>query len=625
VSFKEKLKKNIDLKYLLLIPALILGEEFLPTWYISLYSMALISLSVFIPYQFLSLLNFGAAYFIFKTVGTIIVPETMVPILGIFIISRLINNKKNKVFEMYPVFLWIGTFAIFASSFYYLIYSLITLLIIFLYQNSDRKLSPKAILISIIEHRKQLTMSVVTTILLFVFFPRFYNFLPTSNINTQGKIGYSKKIDNSQTANLQLSSQTAFYAELNQKLSPELLYWRGRVHTRTDGYNWTKTTMAPKKQMPTTGSNKIIQTIKYEQDFDGDIILLNTPNEIIESNLRVYNIPITNEFRSYVSKKKAIVTAESYLRITNKTTLKESNRKQYLQVPGFIPNEVKKFVKEVSGNNTAAIINAFKLKLQKDKYTYTLSPGEMPTISDFIKRKLGYCSHFASLLGLTLRLKNIPTRLVSGFQGGQYNEIGKFYKVKSNDAHVWVEYFSDGLWIQADPTSYISPDRIRLGGESFLNQGVQVQNNQEKTGLFKALNTARLFFDNLNYKVSLFLDNYDRTKQNELSKSLKLSLKTFFLLGFLIIAFSIGIYYFFLRKKKKVKLHPADSLLIKLDNKLKKDLLNLASEKTISGMKKKCDGHAHSSELEEFISYYQETRYNNKNHLEKMKNILKSL
>ncbi|MFT6632498.1 MAG: transglutaminase-like putative cysteine protease [Bacteriovoracaceae bacterium] len=609
----------------MLIPALILGQDFIPTWYILLYSGALSYIAFFIPLQLLSLLNFVAVYFIFETVGRMIVPETMVPILGIFIISRLINNKKTKKFEMYPLFLWIGAFAIFSSSFYYLIYSLLTLLIVFLYQNTDKALSIKTIFKSINSHKKQLVMSALITILLFVFFPRFYNFLPTTNINTQGKIGYSKKVDNSQTSNLLLSSQTAFYAELSVNVSPELLYWRGRVHTKTDGYNWSKVTMDPKKQTVKVGSSKIIQTIKYEQDFDGDIILLNTPLKMIDSNLRIYRIPITNEFRSYEKKKKSIVTAESALRILNKTQLKDSNRKQYLQLPGFIPREVKNFVSDIKGTNPNEVINSFKRKLLKDNFVYTLSPGVMPTIGDFLRKKLGYCTHYSSLLGLTLRLKGIPTRLVSGFQGGQYNNIGNFYEIKSNDAHVWVEYFSEGIWKQADPTSFISPDRIRLGGENFLNPGAILNQEQETTGFFRAFNTVRLYFDNLNYKISLFLDNYDRTKQSEISKALKLGLKSFFLIGFFIITFSIGIYYFLLKKKDKVILHPADVLLNKLDKKLKKSFLNLASQKTILDMKHRCRDHAQSEVLYEFLDCYQETRYSNHDQLNQMGEILKSI
>lgn len=601
-----------------------MGQDFLPNWYISLYTLGLVLITFLKPPQFLAILNFVAVYFVFNSVGRMIVPETMVPILGIFIISRLINNKKSKDFEMYPLFLWIGSFAIFSSSFYYLIYTLFTLLTVFLHENAARKLSLKGVFHNIYAHKKQLSMSILITILLFIFFPRFYNFLPTTNINTQGKIGYSKSIDNSQTSNLLLSSQTAFYAELSVKLSPELLYWRGRVHTKTDGYNWSRVTMAPKKQDIGIGSNKIIQTIKYEQDFGGDIILLNTPLKIIDTNLNIYRIPITNEYRSYITKKKSVVKAESSLRITTKSSLKKANKVQYLQLPGFIPLEVKNFAKQVTGETTKQIINSFKRKLLKDQFVYTLSPGLMPTISDFIKKKLGYCTHYSSLLGLVLRMKGIPTRLVSGFQGGQYNSVGKFYEIKSNDAHVWVEYFNNGSWTQADPTSFISPERIRLGGQQFLNPANLTQ-GEEATGVFKAFNRARQYFDNLNYKISLFLDNYDRTKQNELSKLFKVSLKTFFLIGLLLIVVMFSIYYFVLKKKLKVKLHPADSLLIRLDKKLKNEGIFFYGDKTIRQMKEKAQKSSYRSELLNLIELYQEYRYRSIDHSSEMEEKIKNL
>ena len=117
VNFKE----NFNFKYLLLIIPLFLGYDFLPLWFILTYTTLLIYISLFRPWRFLDLINFGAVFFVFKTVGKQIIPETMVPVLGIFLISRFLSNKRNKEFEMYPLFLWIGIFSLFSSSFYYLL------------------------------------------------------------------------------------------------------------------------------------------------------------------------------------------------------------------------------------------------------------------------------------------------------------------------------------------------------------------------------------------------------------------------------------------------------------------------------------------------------------------------
>lgn len=108
-------------------------------------------------------------------------------------------------------------------------------------------------------------------------------------------------------------------------------------------------------------------------------------------------------------------------------------------------------------------------------YTYTLSltgqiDKRLDPIADFLlnKRK-GHCQYFASSLALLLRSLEIPTRMVVGFRPNEYNEVGKYFLVQQNHAHVWVEaYFpvdllkkrfpyvpgwiKNGAWLRLDPT-----------------------------------------------------------------------------------------------------------------------------------------------------------------------------
>jgi hypothetical protein len=49
----------------------------------------------------------------------------------------------------------------------------------------------------------------------------------------------------------------------------------------------------------------------------------------------------------------------------------------------------------------------------------------------------------------------VPTRLVGGFLGGDFNELGGYYLVSESMAHVWVEVFIDGAgWIRIDPSTF---------------------------------------------------------------------------------------------------------------------------------------------------------------------------
>jgi hypothetical protein len=68
-------------------------------------------------------------------------------------------------------------------------------------------------------------------------------------------------------------------------------------------------------------------------------------------------------------------------------------------------------------------------------------------------RKKGHCEYFASSMAVMLRSLQIPSRLVNGFHGGEFNDLTSQYVVRASDAHSWVEaYFPGYGWVSFDPT-----------------------------------------------------------------------------------------------------------------------------------------------------------------------------
>ena len=52
-----------------------------------------------------------------------------------------------------------------------------------------------------------------------------------------------------------------------------------------------------------------------------------------------------------------------------------------------------------------------------------------------------------------LREAGVPSRIVNGFLGGEWNEHSEFFLVRESDAHSWVEvFFPDYRWVTFDPT-----------------------------------------------------------------------------------------------------------------------------------------------------------------------------
>jgi len=87
---------------------------------------------------------------------------------------------------------------------------------------------------------------------------------------------------------------------------------------------------------------------------------------------------------------------------------------------------------------------------------------EIDPIEDFLfNRKRGHCEYYASTLALMLRAANIPSRVVSGFKGGQLNETTHQYEVRQLHAHLWVEAYVDSYaWVPLDATPGARDEKV---------------------------------------------------------------------------------------------------------------------------------------------------------------------
>lgn len=108
-------------------------------------------------------------------------------------------------------------------------------------------------------------------------------------------------------------------------------------------------------------------------------------------------------------------------------------------------------------------------------FRYSLQPNPSATVGvDPIEQFLstdrrGHCQFFASSLVMMLRSQNIPARLVVGYHTDEFSDLGQYFIVRQNHAHIWVEALirredipvgisiygqpeSDFYWLRLDPT-----------------------------------------------------------------------------------------------------------------------------------------------------------------------------
>jgi protein-glutamine gamma-glutamyltransferase len=111
----------------------------------------------------------------------------------------------------------------------------------------------------------------------------------------------------------------------------------------------------------------------------------------------------------------------------------------------------------------AAVLSMF----QQGGFEYTLTPPllNMDSVDDFLfNTKRGFCGHYASAFVTLMRAAGVPARVVTGYQGGEWNPIREYFLVRQSDAHAWAEVWINGRgWSRIDPTAVVAPERLRRG------------------------------------------------------------------------------------------------------------------------------------------------------------------
>ena len=80
--------------------------------------------------------------------------------------------------------------------------------------------------------------------------------------------------------------------------------------------------------------------------------------------------------------------------------------------------------------------------------------GEADTVLRWIQSgQPGHCELYAGAFVLVARYAGFPSRLVTGFAGGDWNGFENYFMVRNRNAHAWCEiYDQDKGWIRVDPT-----------------------------------------------------------------------------------------------------------------------------------------------------------------------------
>ena len=130
---------------------------------------------------------------------------------------------------------------------------------------------------------------------------------------------------------------------------------------------------------------------------------------------------------------------------------------QYLQLPPLSPR-----IARLARDVTRGIQDPYEAALAltehlRRTFRYSLDlrrETTLPPLEEFLfVTRTGNCEYFAASLAVLLRTLGIPSRVVNGFQRGEWNPYGQYLAVRQRDAHSWVEAFFPGRgWLTLDPS-----------------------------------------------------------------------------------------------------------------------------------------------------------------------------
>jgi transglutaminase-like putative cysteine protease len=385
---------------------------------------------------------------------------------------------------------------------------------------------------------KLLAQAAPLVVLLFLLFPRINpGFRFELRAIRSASTGFSDRLSPGSIAELANSSEIAFRAEFPGEITrpPGPMYWRGAVMWHCDGMEW-RAPYAPASmsRSPTRSisGNSIRQRIMLAPHNARWMFALDRPFEtprgaILARGDYLWSLQPIRKARRY----EVVSSSESA-----RKELSPTQRREALELPSSISPAVRQLAQSWTAQNSNArgIVNSALQFFRTEKFTYSLTPGEFrkDDLEQFLfHRRVGFCGHYATSFATLMRLAGVPARVVVGYLGGEYNELGHFFLVRQADAHAWCEVWLPGNgWTRVDPTTAVAPERASLDLTSFLEgRGASGQMDTRQSAFLTRLARSALFTDirlawqTLNYQWDTRLLAFDADVQEVFLDSIGLA------------------------------------------------------------------------------------------------------
>ncbi len=304
---------------------------------------------------------------------------------------------------------------------------------------------------------------------LFVLFPRVQGPLwgmPQDAYS--GVTGLTDTMSPGTLSQLSVSDAIAFRALFKgPKPSPRQLYWRGPVLWDYDGRTWRSGPRRWRQADEVTGGEaKFEYTVVLEPHNRNWLFALETaaslpPNSWLSNDGQLMS---NTEIRSRM--RYDMVSLAGGRRGLEETP--GSLARASILPAGYNPRTVAMAQEwRARFKSDGEIVQHAITWLRDQRFVYTLLPPALgrESVDEFLfDTKRGFCEHFSSAFVVLMRAAGVPARVVTGYQGGEFNPLDDYITVRQSEAHAWVEaYVAPQGWVRIDPTAVSVPGRVDSG------------------------------------------------------------------------------------------------------------------------------------------------------------------
>jgi transglutaminase-like putative cysteine protease len=289
------------------------------------------------------------------------------------------------------------------------------------------------------------------TVILFLIIPRPTGMFFAWGARSFSQSGFGDRVSPGAVADIKADPSPAFRVKWLKGEVPKRPLWRGRVYDTYHEGAWEKR-YHRQVNFPDLEEDTVEYEVLLEPTDLKYLLSLGLPSEVRIKPLKTSLVAGYTLQVSEAIHRRILYQVEAYALSDFPQDLRVDI---FLNIEEALKERLVPLARGVAGKTVIETAGAVENFL-KSGFGYTLSPGEVdgdPVLHFLFTTKKGHCEYFASAMVLLLRSLNIPSRIVAGYAGGEWNELGQYFLVRQSDAHTWVEvWIEDRGWVSFDPT-----------------------------------------------------------------------------------------------------------------------------------------------------------------------------